>query len=184
MIDGSTIDRLIPKVRQDGISEILFYLRNGLQYEEHEILCMMVYHLVARLPKKCDCEIKKYDLKQCDLDCFARKAKVLFPEVGTVTATPNGKMLHVCGKNAEYELEWHSSVYNRRTSFFMIMPGCGRSRITYDEYLVTPDEMAAVDSSIPRLKEMVKDVILTANRSAMLSKIKEANKSEENGAEG
>ena len=174
MIDGSTIDRLIPRVRQDGISEILFYLRNGLQYEEHEILCMMVYHLVARLPKKCYCGIKRCDQKQCDLDCFARKAKVLFPEVETVTDTPNGKMLHVCGKNADYELEWHSCVYER-TSFFMMMPGCGRSRITYDEYLVTPEVLAAVDNAIPRLKGMVKDVIITANRSAMLTKIKEAN---------
>jgi len=167
---------ILSKCRQDCISELLFYFRNGIEFDENHIICMMIYHLISHLPRFSCAACKN---QRCNMICFWNKIKEYYEGIQPISYSKEGvRCLSFCAANLSFSIWDERSILNRM-SLSVTLPDSQVERIIYDEYFFAPDTLAIIDSYLPEISEIARNAIFTASKSHRVQQIVHAPKDTE-----
>lgn len=160
------IEKIFARARQECISEVIFYLHNDIAYDEEHITCMLVYHIVGKIPRySCGSCIEK----RCLLPCFRMKLSNYIEALPNVEIEQSFPTLHVSGENVSFRFwtmygtpETDSKFIYRNISMDICLPGSQPQRILYDEYKLSPEAIPIIDKYMPKIRQTVPEIISRA----------------------
>lgn len=157
------IEQILTKASQECISEINYYLNNDIPYNEEHITCMMVYHIVGKIPRySCgNCKMNK-----CLLTCFREKLSKYIDVLPDIEIEQNFPTLHISGENVSFCIwtrygspEIEENILYNNISMTMCLPYSQPQRILYDEYKLSPEAIPIIDNQMPTIRLMIPDII-------------------------
>lgn len=160
------IEKILKQARQECISEVIFYLKNDIPYDAEHITCMMVYHIVGKIPRYTCIGCKE---ERCSLHCFRNKLCRYIDNLPPVDIEKHFPTLRISGDNVFFRLwtqydnpETVDNFLYKNISMSICLPKSDHQRILYDEFKLSPEAIPIIDNNMVQIRGMVPDIIFRA----------------------